>query len=344
MGEMVKRNSAVEKRDNALSLIRIIAAIRVIFGHLVPHMELSCPRWLMSAIGYFSGVSVFFILSGYLIWFSIGRSESYGHYLKKRFFRIYPELWIGVAIEIISILIFYKDWELKSLIAFTFTQGTFLQFWTPDSLRGYGCGTPNGTLWTICAMVQFYLIAWFMHKLLNKKKMPIWIGGFVFLVAVSVLGNLVAEKTDVAIIVKLFGQTIFRYLWLFYIGCFVAEFKDKLIEILSKCWYLFIIIGLVPFLTSTDIFAGYNVFRAIFLGFGVIGFAYRFPKLEIKTDISYGLFIYHMIIANVFISLGLTGKWLYAGAVFAISCIFAYISTVTVGKWASGKKNKAVKL
>ncbi len=343
MGEISKREALVEKRGNALSFIRIIAAVRVIIGHLIPHMELSCPQWLSAAIGYFSGVSVFFIISGFVIWFSVGRSDSYGHYLKKRFFRIYPELWIGVAIEIISILIFYKGWEIKSLLAFTFTQGTFLQFWTPDSLRGYGCGTPNGTLWTICAMIQFYLVAWFMHKIMHKKKMPLWIGGFFFLVAVSIFGNFLTEKTGIDILVKLFGQTIFRYLWLFYIGCFVAEFKEKLIGALSKFWYVFLLLGLIPFFTNFDIFAGYNVLRAILLGLGVIGFAYRFPKLEIKTDISYGLFIYHMIVANVFISLGFTGKWVYAGAVFAISCIFAYVSTVTLGKWVQ-KKIKAVKL
>lgn len=37
-----------------------------------------------------------------------------------------------------------------------------------------------------------------------------------------------------------------------------------------------------------------------------VGFAYAFPKLNIRTDISYTWFIYHMIVVNVFIELGLT--------------------------------------
>ncbi len=333
-------NDCALSRNNCLSTIRIFAAFQVMFGHLVRHLELSCPTWLSGIVGYFSGVSIFFAISGFLIWSSIERSHSYGDYLKKRFFRIYPELWVGIAIEIISILVFYDRWEIKSLMAFVFTQGTVLQFWTPDSLRGYGCGTPNGTLWTICATVQFYLIAWFLHKLMHKKKISFWIAGFVSLVGVSILGHTIAGTIGPDVIVKLFDQTIFRYLWLFYIGCFIAEFKDSILPIISKYWFVFISVGVIPVLIRKDIYAGYNVVIAMSLASGLIGFSYRFPRIAIKTDISYGLFIYHMIIVNVFISSGLTGSWWQFFAVLAISCILAYISTITVGKWAARKKTK----
>ncbi len=332
----------VSDKNNCLTTIRLFAAFQVIFGHLVKHLELSCPKGITYIMGYFSGVSIFFAVSGFLIWSSIQRSDSYGGYLKKRFFRIYPELWVGVAIEIISILVFYNGWEIKSLLAFTFTQGTVLQFWTPDSLRGYGCGTPNGTLWTICATVQFYLVAWFLYKLMHKRKLPFWIGGFIGLVCVSVLGQLCFKLIGINILVKLFGQTIFRYLWLFFIGCFIAEFKEKVIPVISKYWLVFLATGIIPVVTGLDIYAGYNVILAISLATGLIGFAYRFPRLALKTDISYGLFIYHMIIVNVFISLGLTGNWWHFVAVSALSCVFAYISTKTVGKWSARRKIKRV--
>ena len=43
-------------------------------------------------------------------------------------------------------------------ILFIFCQSSIFQFWTPNFLRGYGCGTPNGSLWTIGILIQFYII------------------------------------------------------------------------------------------------------------------------------------------------------------------------------------------
>lgn len=78
------------------------------------------------------------------MWFSIGRSRTYGQYLKKRFWQIYPELWMTVIVESVVLIVSYNDWNLKQLLLFTFGQGTIFQFWTPDSLCGYGVRTPNG--------------------------------------------------------------------------------------------------------------------------------------------------------------------------------------------------------
>lgn len=167
------------RQDNALSLIRIMAAFQVMFGHMLEHLDLPIDSTLYGITYYFRGVPIFFALSGFLIWFSIGRSKSYGIYLKKRFLRIYPELWVALLIEIIILVILYHGWEIKSLLLFVFAQGTIFQFWTPSSLRGYGVGTPNGALWTIGVMIQFYVIAWFVYKLFKGKNNRVWIMGLI---------------------------------------------------------------------------------------------------------------------------------------------------------------------
>lgn len=69
-----------------------------------------------------------------------------------------------------------------------------------------------------------------------------------------------------------------------------------------------------------------------------MGFAYRFPKLAIKKDISYGLFLYHMIYTNIFIQMGWMDDWRYFFYVLILSCVSAYLSMITVGKWSAGKK------
>lgn len=330
------------RTDNCLSFIKILAAIQVMFGHCVEHLELPVPDWISVLIGYFRGVPIFFIISGFLIWFSMERSSSYSVYIKKRFWRIYPELWLAVIIEIITILLLYHGWNIRHLVAFTITQGSFFQFWTPDSLRGYGCGTPNGTLWTICVMIQFYIIAWPIRTIMHKKKWTIWLIGFIACLGISGLGQLVFEKIGSGILLKLFEQTVLRYLWLFYMGCFIAEYSDKAIPVLKRIWYLLLIIGIVPYITGIDLFVGYYVLWSLLLVAGLIGFAYRFPQLSIHSDISYGLFLFHMIVVNIFISVSWIGNWWNALAALLISGLCAYVSYVTVGKWASRRKRKLV--
>ena len=97
-------------------------------------------------------------LSGFLIWKSLENTPDFKRYFSKRILRLYPELWVCLFVEILSIVLFYKEYvPISDYMLFTFTQGTIFQFWTPDSLRGYGCGTPNGSLWTITVIVQFYI-------------------------------------------------------------------------------------------------------------------------------------------------------------------------------------------
>ena len=321
-------------RNNCLSLIKLLAALQVMYGHLIYHLNLPGINnfFINKIISYYSGVPIFFIISGFLIWFSIERSSSYKAYLKKRFWRIYPELWLAVIIEILTILIFYNDWNTNQLILFTITQGTFFQFYTPASLRDYGCGTPNGTLWTICVMIQFYFVAGFIYKYLHRSKLTLWLVGIMVLVGCSAFGQLLFERFGDVILIKLYGQSIIKYFWLFYIGCFLAEFKSNLL-LLSKTKWLFLFFGgLILHFFNLDINAGYGFFRSFLLTTALICFAYSYPQLAIRTDITYGIFLYHMIIVNVFITKNYIGNWLYAMTVLAITLGFAYFSTLLIGK------------
>ncbi len=330
-------------KDNCLNLIRIVAAFQVMFGHMIEHLQLPINNNILKCTYFFRGVPIFFVISGYLIWFSIGRSNMYSQYLKKRYWRIYPELWAAVIVEIIVLLILFSGWGIIDIILFAFGQGTIFQFWTPDSLRGYGVGTPNGALWTIGVMIQFYIIAWFFYRLMKNRKQMIWITGFIVSFTISWAGRYATHSLfGSAVIEKLYDQTFFEYLWLFYIGMFIAEFKNMLLPILQKYWYIFLLIAFCFFQTEWDLFSGYYLFWSLFLTVGLIGFAYRFPKLSINPDISYGLFLYHMTVINVFVNFGWTGNWLYIIPIALTTIFLAYLSTVTVGRMSARIKCKLV--
>ena len=159
-------------RENCLNNVRLIAAFQVMFEHMVSHLGIDSLHGIEQILMLFQGVPIFFGMSGFLIWFSIERADSYKAYLKRRFYRIYPELWGGVLIGDIVIMSLYNGVNTVDILLFTLTQSTFLQFWTPNSLREYGCGTPNGSLWTICVLIQFYIIAWVLCRRIMRKKVP----------------------------------------------------------------------------------------------------------------------------------------------------------------------------
>ncbi len=332
-------NSMRISKRNGLSFVKLLAAFQVMLTHYIAHFNLNFPNIATSIEAYFNGVPIFLIISGYLIWSSLGRSNNYSEYLQKRFWRIYPELWVAVGIELLSIIVLYDGYNFGDLMKFAFTQSTIFQFWTPDSLRGYGVGCPNGTLWTICVIVQFYIVSWVVYKYMEKKKPICWVVFWGLLVIMSIWCQVIFEKISIDVLTKLYNHTIIRYGWLFYFGCFLAEYREKIIDnILAKYWFVLLAIAAAPYLFDFDIKAGYRILHSLLMVSGLIGFAYAFPKLYIKTDISYGIFLYHMIIANIFIHLGFDKKWIYAILSMIISVAFAYISYKTVGMWSAKMK------
>lgn len=322
----------LDVRDNCLSFIRFIAAFQVMFGHIVSHLEIGGFSFVDRILAIFQGVPIFFGISGFLIWFSIQRSDNYKSYLKKRFYRIYPELWGGVLVEITVLLLLYRKTNIRDIVLFTLTQGTIFQFWTPDSLRGYGCGTPNGSLWTICVLIQFYLLAWILYKLMYKVSVIAW--GVA--IGIAILGSqicyLIIDRTGILILSKMYEQTVFRYLWIFIIGMLIARYLDGIMLWMMKTWWLWLSGAAFFKYTGYDISVHFGVGYTVCVIMAVIGFAYRFTKINLKRDISYAMYIYHMTVVNAFIVVGFTRKVVYMVVAIVITIFISFVSTVFIGE------------
>ncbi len=336
---MMKDEISTNRQGNCLSLIRMIAAFQVMLGHVIEHYELPGNATVLHATYFLRGVPIFFVISGFLMWFSMGRSRTYLQYLKKRFWRIFPELWAAVFVEIIVLVLLYHNWNGKQLLLFAFGQGTVFQFWTPPSLKGYGVGTPNGALWTIGVMVQYYIIAWFIYKAMKKRKPIIWVVVLAMSFAISSVGNYITHQlVHREIIGKLYDQLFIKYLWLFVFGMLLAAFEEQLLPVLQRYWHILLAIALFFFWTEWDLFSGYYLGWSLFLTAGLIGFAYRYPQFSVRQDISFGLFLYHMTVVNAFVNFHWIGNWLYVIPTVLITVLLALLSTVTIGKISTRMK------
>lgn len=329
------------KQNNCLNLFKLIAALQVMYEHITEHLGINSSIYFDKLFGVFQGVPIFFALSGLLIWFSIERTanqESYSKYIKKRFWRIYPEMWVAIAVEIVVMCILYHEWNIRDTALFALAQSTLFQFWTPDSLRGYGCGTPNGSLWTMCITIQYYIVAWFIYKLMKNRKWFVWVFAIIASIVLGRLGNVVVGLLQNEILLKLYNQTIISYLWIFLLGNGIACFFDKIILFCKKWWPVLISIGVIIVITGFDYSANYGILKTLFVILAIIGFSYQFPRLKLKEDISFGVFIYHMTVVNIMITFGWTGKFIDLLIASTISCILGYISTITIGRYSAKKR------
>ena len=330
-------------RENCLNTIKMISAFSVMFFHAETHMSVNAPNFLAFIFGLFPGVPVFFVLSGFLIWNSVGKSGNILEYSKKRFWRIFPQLWSAKIVGVIVILFTYKDLtSYVKLAIYGITSGVFLIPGTPDFLNDYGCGTPNGSLWTIYVTIQFYVVVYFMYKLLHKKRIQAWLTVIAISLVVAFASNY-AYRILPGALNSLYNLTIFRYFWLFAIGSFLAETRDKIIPMLKKYWFVFIGMAIVFLMfPKFDVeLSGYGVFFCTLEILGLIGFAYRCPKINVKFDFSYGIYLYHMIVVNAMIELGFTGKLYYMIIAILISVFVSFVSEKTIGKLSIKRKHKA---
>jgi membrane-bound acyltransferase YfiQ involved in biofilm formation len=112
------------------------------------------------------------------------------------------------------------------------------------------------------------------------------------------------------------------------------------VPLLKKLWFVFVIASIAWRFLTFDINAGYTVVYSILCFAGLLGFAYAFPRLKIKTDISYEIYLLHMTAVNALIQAGMRGNIVSLFVVVIATCIVGWFLWATVGKQSSLVKSK----
>lgn len=324
---------------NNFDLLRLFAAVQVMIGHLSIHLKIADPWWL-NVTGHFPGVPIFFVISGFLISASLERSASLSQYATKRALRIFPALWVCVLLTAAVALALGFGAEPLRFLAWLLLQLCGLIF-TPAFLQGFGFGSYNGSLWTIPIELQFYIVLPLLYLLVRRWPQS---GQRLFLAAFA-LALLAALVTRIHYpqfsfspdregrFEKLLRYSFIPHIYLFFFGMVMYRLKVYALPwIRGKFLYWLAAYALAATVVPVES-AGY-VLKSLLLGVTVIAAAYSGPGLSERLlhgyDISYGVYIYHGLMVNIFLQLGLQGQGRYMLAVMALTVLAGWLSWVLV--------------
>jgi len=307
------------KINNNFDFLRLFLASSVVWHHFLLLTQQSIAFMPFDLIDRESAVKAFFVISGGLIWASGSRTKKAWSYFKKRFFRVYPAyIFILVLSSIVSICLYSA--EVNEVFSYLFWNSLFLNFIHPciDSMfeNNVLCAV-NGSLWTLKLEVGFYVFVGFCFYIFKKNSFNI----LVCFTLISVIFNFIFSFFIPDLINEVyFNQLPFMF---FYFG-FGAIIFPIYREISIKNNTLFFI-GISCLYFYSDLF--YPLFIVSFVYY----FAYGLPfKIELSKvgDLSYGAYIFHFPLIQLFIALNIfTGnKYLDIFIIFGAVYMFSFFS------------------
>ena len=271
------------KRNKNIDILRACAILIIVFyhGYVVagyPWQSHKIINLLVNFGGEF-GVTLFFALSGFGIFWSLYQKEQknampkWHVFMKQRCIRIMPQYYTNIFILLVlqaGGMISLSG--LKHVLAYcTFTQNLWIETH----------GSINGALWSMATIVQFYLVAIFLYRMVEKN----WVlaGGSSILISVLCKFLLYhylipALQLDGAAYF-VYGRQLFMALDNFVLGMVAAkvilQFWDK--ELTRK-----MVVG--------------GIFVTVFSFIALIILAYEFSKSGIYMDKPVG-YIAHSVLA-----------------------------------------------
>lgn len=293
---------------NNFDLIRLILALIVCFVHgyqLSGYQELSfIPKVLSSEIA----VKSFFVVSGFLIFMSYERSSSLLSYFLKRIRRIYPAYLTVILIMAVGFVListknaseYFSSTQWIKYLAVNLVFLNFLQPSLPGVFEHNIFTAVNGALWTLKIEVAFYicvpLIVYFF-KFLPRNWLLIF--GYLLSIAYSTIFNMIASQTGEGLYQEL-GQQLPGQLCYFLAGAFIYYnlpiFEKYITFFLIPSIILLILNQFYPVnLLEPCALSVIIVFLGLFLYVG------KFGKYG---DFSYGVYILHYPIFQIFITYG----------------------------------------
>ena len=326
-----KIGDCIASRDNNFDIIRLVAALAVIYSHsytLTAGSALDPIERVTGKTYSFGGLSVaaFFVISGLLITMSFKRASGLHEYFSARALRIFPAL-IFVVFFTVFVLgpvltslppgaYFKNGLTYKYLFNITALR---MQYHLPGVLEhNYFGNIVNGSLWTLPQEVLCYFIVALIGSVINKK--------FVHAAILFVLITF-AIMLDPFIFLKV---TFYWHASFFLCGALAYVFRDKIV--------LNGYIALLCFITaSADLLfihpGNFNLFFFVpFFTYLLLNISFiktrHFKSVTKYGDFSYGIYVWgfltQQVLCNYFPNITQPVNFILAAVICVLCGVFSW--------------------
>ena len=343
-------------RVNNFDLLRLLAALQVAIVHSIANLKPTgyFARLLEAGLDRFPGVPIFFVISGVLISKSYERSDSLRDYLRNRCLRIFPALWVCLVVGVAVILalgvgsfgrITTPDWLL-----WWARQMSIFQGFKPAFLEPLSTGL-NGSLWTIPVELEFYIVLPALYGILRLRRRLGNMGLLaIALASLAVQLLIVSDHRSVgqARAYSLLQVTLVPYLWMFLAGISIQRNWSTVRGWLvgrAHWWGLgYLMLCAAGRWLRVD--TGGNYMSPVYLlplaGL-IVSLAMSAPQLSDRIlrhhDVSYGLYLYHMLVIDLLVGLAAPSAWASFAAAIIVSLGLAALSWTLIEKpYLRGKR------
>ena len=322
---------------NCFDFLRFFFSANILLAHLCELSQNKSLEFLSNFCNSSISVQGFFVISGFLVAKSFKNTPSIKEYFIKRAKRILPAY---VVVLLFSALIlsffsrynfleYFTDINVYKYLGWNFVFLNFMHPCLPGLFESNLMCAVNGALWTLKVEEGFYIVLPIIFYAINKSKKP-----FLVLGSLYILSLLYWFVMDFYLNQPLLAKQLPGYLAYFATGIFLFLNFEFVLRNKNKLLFMSVLLLMISHFFYFQI----DVLYPAAFGLMVIIAAYSLPFLNNfgkYGDFTYGLYIYHFPIIQLFRQYDLFEKYspiLMAFSVILITLFFAVLSWFLIEK------------
>lgn len=307
-------------KDNCFDFLRYLFAISLVLAHFCTQVGIEQFWFITGAMR----VRAFFVITGFLVTYSLTKSPDLGLYFTKRLARIVPAYLVavllcfvlGMCVTELPLSEFLSSWPTWRYLGANLLMLNWMEPELPCTFQHLSEPQMNGSLWSMKFEVLFYLmlplLLWICRQM-GKR----WFVASVALLCLPIYWFLPVQL---------------QYFVFFFSGMAVFLFFDEI----ARYWRYIIPVALASQLVvwtteGTWLFSFCFIIEPITFALLLVGIAYSCRWLNFVRrydNITYGIYLYHFPVIQLLIWSGLAGYSLPLcfGVALLLSCVLGYLS------------------
>jgi peptidoglycan/LPS O-acetylase OafA/YrhL len=318
----------VDQQKNSFDLLRLFAATLVLYSHQHALLGLVEPELFNWTTFGGVGVSIFFFLSGFLVWSSWARDPDLKRFFIRRSLRIFPALWfvvlfttlvLGPVLSTLAVPDYFassETWRYLSAVLLVIRRGlpgVFLDNPYPLAV--------NGSLWTLPVEFLCYISVAMVGCVTLVRQNWVMVFSFGLAILAAVFGSLLLGTRFVPHL-----EMVAFFWWGVMYGFVRARPASE-----QRAWAMLIGLAIVAFLLLGT--RGLERTGVLILAAALVMAAQRLPwgakVTERLGDLSYGMYIFAFPVQQIVVMIGKNHDWSFSTHLslsFLVTGLLAYVS------------------